>query len=104
MEYPEQPHASLNSAKGGGANFFICLHTIKVEAATDTVIIWKPTSLHGTSLPNCDPNDPKIIQAGLAIVTPPGVERLWGEVLEKRLSIEEARRKISELESGEGKD
>ncbi len=75
-----------------------------MEAATDTVIVWKPTSWHGTSLPNCDPNDPKIIQAGLAIVTPPGVERLWAEVLEKKLSIEDARRKVLELESGEAKN
>ena len=60
----------------GGANFFICSHAVKVEAATDTVIVWKPTSWHGTSLQHQDPNNPEIFQAGLAIITPPGVDRL----------------------------
>jgi hypothetical protein len=65
--------------KEHGGHFFICSHAIKVEAATDTVIVWKPTSLHGTSLQCRDPEEPEIFQAGLAIVTPPGVARLWEE-------------------------
>ena len=77
----------------GGGNFFVCKHGIKVEAAADTVIVWRPTSWHGTSLQQRDPRDPTVFQAGLSIVTPLGVTRLWKEVQEKKLSLEEARRK-----------
>ena len=94
-------HRSSELSEKGGANFFICSHGIKVEAATDTVIVWKPTSWHGTSLPHRDPHDPEIFQAGLASITPPGVKRLWTEVLDKKISLEEARRKMLELESDE---
>jgi hypothetical protein len=85
----------------GGANFFICSHAIKVEAAADTVIVWKPASWHGTSLQNQDPYNSKIFQAGLALITPPGVARLWADFLDEKVSLEEARGKILELESDE---
>ena len=89
--------------KSGGGHFFICTHGIKVEAAADTVIIWRPKKWHGTSLQNRDPRDPEIFQAGLAIVTPPIVASLWAKVVAEQLTIEEARRKVMELES-EGDD
>ena len=87
-----------------GGNFFICSHAIKVEAAADTVVVWKPTSLHGTSLQHRDPEELDIFQAGLAIVTPPGVDRLWKEVLEEKITLEEARAKMLELESEEDEE
>jgi hypothetical protein len=87
--------------KNGGGHFFICSHGIKVVAATDTVVVWKPKSWHGTSLQHWDPKDPTIFQAGLAIMTPPGVNKLWSEVQDKKLRLEEARRKMSELKSEE---
>ena len=90
---------ALGRSQGG--HFFICSHAIKVEAATDTVVVWKPTSLHGTSLQHRDPEETEIFQAGLAIVTPPGVVRLWEEVRKKKMTLEEARAKILELDSEE---
>ena len=84
-----------------GGHFFMCSYRIKVEAATDTTVLWKPTKPHGTSLQSRDPNNPDIFQAGLAIATPPGLDKLWAEVLEKKISVEEARRKVLELESKE---
>ena len=92
-----EPQLGVN----GGGHFFISTHGIKVEAATDSVVVWRPRSWHGTSLQQRDPNNPGIFQAGLAIVTPSGVARLWEEVQAKRLSLEEARKKILELESEE---
>lgn len=76
-------------------------HAVKVEAATDTVIVWIPSLWHGTSLQHQDPKDPEIFQAGLSIVTPPGVARLWAEVLDKKISLEEARKRVLEVESDE---
>lgn len=87
--------------KEWGGNFFICSHGIKVEAASDTVVVWRPRSLHGTSLQQRDPDDPKIFQAGLAIVTPPGITKLWADVCDKKITLEEARKKSLELESEE---
>ena len=66
-----------------GGNFFACTHGIKVEAAADTVVVWRPKLWHGTSLQNVDPNSSKVFQAGLVIVTPPGITRLWKEVVRK---------------------
>jgi hypothetical protein len=67
----------------GGGHFFISSHGIKVEAATNSVVVWNPKSWHETSLQQWDPNNPAIFQAGLAIVTPSGVSRLWEAVLDK---------------------
>ena len=33
-------------------NFFVCTHGTKVEAAADTVVVWRPKLWHGTSLQN----------------------------------------------------
>ena len=87
-----------------GGHFFICSHGIKVEAATDTVVVWRPRSYHGTSLQQRDPTNPQIFEAGLAIVTPPGISRLWADVCAKKVTLEEARRKMLELESHEEDD
>lgn len=70
-------------------------------AATDTANSWLPRKYHGTSLQERDPFDDAIFQAGLSIVTPLGVTRLWKEVLEKKISLEEAREKMMKLESEE---
>ena len=82
----------------GGGHFFFSSHAIKVESAADTVVVWKPTTWHGTSLQNRDPNDTKVFQGGLAIATPAGIDRLWRD---ERLSLEEAQKKCLELESEE---
>jgi len=91
----------LSLGKYAGGNFLISSHSIKVEAATDTVVVWKPKACHGTSLMDRDPGNPMIVQAGLTIVTPPGVSRLWAGVLQKKETLEEARRKVLKLESHE---
>ena len=89
----------LNATAGG--HFFICKYGVKVEAAPDSVVVWNPKSWHGTSLQRRDPSNPEIFQAGLAIVTPTGINSLWQEVLDKRISLDEARKKIVDLESEE---
>jgi hypothetical protein len=79
----------------------MCSHAVKVMAAADTVAVWQPKLYHGTSLQCRDPNNPEIFQAGLAIVTPPGIANLWADVREKKLTLEEARARALELESDE---
>jgi hypothetical protein len=87
--------------RDGGRHFFICDHGVKIEAAMDSVVVWKPRAWHGTSLQQRDPNNPAIFQAGLTVVTPAGVARLWKKVQEKKLTLEEARREMQELASEE---
>jgi hypothetical protein len=84
-----------------GGHFFICQYGVKVEAAADSVVVWNPKSWHGTSLQRRDPKNPAVFQAGLSIVTPTGIAGLWKEVLDKKISLEEAREKMLELESEE---
>ena len=90
---------ALDATAGG--HFFICTYGVKVEAAADSVVVWNPKSWHGTSLQWCDPSSTKVFQAGLAIVTPTGIAGLWQDVLDKNISLEEARKKMLELESEE---
>jgi hypothetical protein len=51
--------------------------------------------------PTEGPNNPAIFQAGLTVVTPAGVARLWKKVQEKKLTLEEAWREMQELASEE---
>lgn len=88
-------------AEDGGGNFFVCKYGVKVEASADSVVVWRPRDWHGTSLQRRDPKNPEVFQAGLSIVTPIGVSRLWDEVREEKISLEEARKKMQELESEE---
>lgn len=76
-------------------------HAVKVEVAADTTFVWKPASLHGTSLHHCNPNSPEVLQGGLAICTPRGLENLWAKVCNGKVSLEEARKEMLELESDE---
>ena len=87
--------------KNAGGHFFVCKYGIKVEAGADSVVVWQPKTWHGTSLQQRDPKNPAIFQAGLSIVTPVGISRLWREVQEKKITLEEARKKALELESEE---
>jgi hypothetical protein len=89
----------LDASAGG--HFYICSYGVKVEAAADSVVAWIPKAWHGTSLQCRDPNNPAIFQAGLSIVTPTGIAGLWQEVLDKKISLEEARKRSLELESEE---
>jgi hypothetical protein len=84
-----------------GGHFFICNYGVKVEAAADSVVVWNPKSWHGTSLQRREPSNPGIFQAGLAIVTPTGINNLWQEVLDEKISLEEARKKVLDLETEE---
>ena len=48
-----------------------------------------------------DPFTTDRFQAGLSIVTPEGVARLWADFLDKKISLADARVAVGNLESGE---
>jgi hypothetical protein len=88
--------ARNSSHKGdAGGSFFIADYRIRVRAAKDTVVVWKPADWHGTALAHCDPDadDPGFYQAGLSIVTPASLTNLW-----KRVHKGEISRKAAEEE------
>lgn len=68
---------SLGIAEGG--HFFASHYGIRIQAASNTLVIWKPTKPHGTSLQNLDPRDPspQSWQSGMSIVTSNRIEKIW---------------------------
>lgn len=73
-----QPHPfalswTLHRSHGpeAGGNFYIASYGIKIAAAADTIIAWRPLDWHGTSLGNHDPADPDpaFQQLGISFVT-----------------------------------
>jgi len=82
---------SRHSGNAGG-NFFISDYGIKICSAKDTVVVWRPTEWHGTSLAHCNPqaDDPGFYQGGLAVVTPYSLTNLWKRVLQGEESVEGA--------------
>ncbi|XP_006461603.1 hypothetical protein AGABI2DRAFT_70749 [Agaricus bisporus var. bisporus H97] len=61
------------SAVDAGGHFFISAYGIRIQAAPNTLIAWRPRDWHGTSLfhisPNPDSREQKFYQRGLCIVT-----------------------------------
>lgn len=74
-----------------GGHFYIGTYRIRIQAAPNTLVIWKPTDIHGTSLQDLDPDDdnPPFIQTGLAIVTPNRLRNLWKDYRKKAITYEE---------------
>ncbi|KAG6818847.1 hypothetical protein H0H93_001071, partial [Arthromyces matolae] len=64
IHYENQPHkwglswtVSRGTEPDAGCHFFIAEYAIRIEMSPDTMVAWRPSELHGTSLPNCDPKD-----------------------------------------------
>lgn len=61
---------NISSTEAGG-NFFIASHGIRIHSAANTLIAWRPTDWHGTSLFRINPFEPanEFHQRGLSFVT-----------------------------------
>lgn len=77
-----------------GGHFFIASHGIRIQQAANSLIIWKPTLWHATSLPLQHPRKPDTVfsQSGLAFVTSPRLPKAWKRYRDKKLSKEDAER------------
>ncbi|KAL4065051.1 hypothetical protein J3A83DRAFT_4190494 [Scleroderma citrinum] len=61
-----------------GGLFYISNFGICISLASNTLIVWQPKHVHGTSLQDRQvDNDPDFSQAGLAIVTSSQLPRVW---------------------------
>ncbi|KAG6849604.1 hypothetical protein H0H93_007056 [Arthromyces matolae] len=90
MHDETQPHkwavswtVSRGNLKDAGCNFYLARYGIRVQMSSDTMIAWRPTDLHGTSLPHADPKDknPEFKQRGMAFVTSSRLSRVWNKYL-----------------------
>lgn len=65
---------------------------MRVRQAPNTLIVWRPTDAHGSSLPDVDPHDenPHFCQRNLAFVTSERIAKAWEEYQKDRKSAEEA--------------
>lgn len=79
MHFEHQPHkyamawtVRRDHPPNAGGHFYIGTYRICIQAEPNTLVIWKPTDIHETSLQDLDPNDENsaFIQTGLAIIAP----------------------------------
>lgn len=87
-----QPHAyavawttsrkvdSSASSFDNGGHFFLASHGVRFQASANSLLIWRPRLLHGTSLPLQRPRDPsgtQFCQQGMLFVTSRWLLEAW---------------------------
>ncbi|KAG6370187.1 hypothetical protein JVT61DRAFT_12334 [Boletus reticuloceps] len=97
--FEHQPHkyaASWTTGRIGPASkgglLYVSSHGICVEPAANTMVVWQPLSVHGTSLQDrlIDQHDPHFSQTGLAIVTSNRLPSIWKQYRKDLLTHKEA--------------
>ncbi|KAG6836744.1 hypothetical protein H0H93_003968 [Arthromyces matolae] len=91
------------SAEAKGADFLMANIGVRIRQASNTAIGWRPNCNHGTSLPNCNPQDenPDFEQTGLAFVTSNRLASAWRKYQAGVISREEAEREAAVEETAE---
>lgn len=111
MHFERQPHkwaAALTTSRNGedsdGGHFYLGAYGIKVEATANSLIVWQPGHVHGTSLQNRYPHDsnPNFLQRGMAIVTSARLSGVWEKYIAKlgpdmKIVNEEAKKAEEEI-------
>ena len=84
----------------GGA-FYFAEHGVCVAGAPNTIIAWRQTQYHGTSLQNLDPKDSKLLfsQRGLAIVISPHLLNTYQHWKDGQIPLAKAREGIVSTDS-----
>lgn len=69
----------LATSLDNGGHFFLASHGIRIQSSPNSLLIWRPGILHGTSLPLQDPRGPSTLfcQRGLAFVTSSRLPEAW---------------------------
>lgn len=70
-------HRSFQPNDGG--HFFIVDYEIRIQGASNTLVVWQPKNWHGTTLSAKGPNSQSLDyrQSGLSIVTPSRLPGIW---------------------------
>ncbi len=110
MHYEHQPHdyaaaftTSRNADRNGRGHFYLGSYGIKVEASANSVVVWRPKDVHGTSLQNRDPykRNPSFNQTGLAIVTSARLPKVWEKYIANLDLNSEASKKMAKIAADE---
>lgn len=106
MHHENQPHdyavaltVRRNANPDDGGHFYLGSYGIKVESASNSIVVWRPKDSHGTSLQNRSPydDDPSFIQRGMAIVTSARLTNAWAKYAENlNLDLAEISKKVKE--------
>ncbi|KAJ2970361.1 hypothetical protein NUW54_g12746 [Trametes sanguinea] len=98
-EYQPHSHAvqwiiSCTHGEEYGGHFYISTYGVCIINTNDTMIAWRPTDEHGTSLVQMDPKDPTppFDQYGICYCTSPRLAtvcRVYGDALMSRLGDED---------------
>ena len=83
---------------------------IRIQGASNTLVIWIPKEDHGTSLQNIAPKsqdtedrlDSSFFQRGLAFVTPQRLPGVWKKYIQAKLKWEEAIEELFGPEASSG--
>ena len=84
-----------------GGHFYIGSYGIRIQAAANSLVVWRPADVHGTSLQDLDPHDPNpaFLQRGLAIVTPNRLPHVWQKFCDREYNNQQC---LESLAEGEG--
>jgi hypothetical protein len=79
-----------NSIEHMGGHFYVADYGIRIQAASNKAVFWKPGDWHGTSLPMLKPGEKggPLLQSGLAIVTSPRLPDAFAAFHEGKLTPE----------------
>ncbi|KJA15089.1 hypothetical protein HYPSUDRAFT_109030, partial [Hypholoma sublateritium FD-334 SS-4] len=86
IHYETQPHAFAvmwtthrTPNTPDGCHFYLARYGIRIQQASNTLIVWRPEEEHGSSLPDVSPKEsnPVFCQRGVAFVTSNRLESAW---------------------------
>lgn len=82
-----------NDTGNMGGHFYIAEYGIRIRAATNKAVFWRPGDWHGTSLPRLVPSEKggPLLQCGAAIVTSPRLPAAFQQFHEGKLSADEVK-------------
>lgn len=75
-----------------GGNFYLSDFGLLIEASQNSLVVWKPSEYHGTTLTNINPMDtdpPGFNQSGCSIALSKRLAKSWEIYLQRVLTEEE---------------
>ncbi|RPB06630.1 hypothetical protein P167DRAFT_580264 [Morchella conica CCBAS932] len=85
-----------------GSHFFIADYGIRIKQSAYSVVIWKPTDFHGTTLSVKGPTDESVShQIGMSIVTPVRLVKLWEKYQQEQITADNVEAILVESDDSE---
>ncbi|RPB11690.1 hypothetical protein P167DRAFT_546252 [Morchella conica CCBAS932] len=85
-----------------GGHFFIADYGIRIKQSANSVVVWKPTDFHGTTLSVKGPTDESDShQIGMSIVTPVRLVKLWEKYQQEQITADNVEAILVESDDSE---